>query len=215
MQENYYNWNGHLSVQAEAIITQHKIQAGLTESEAALVQWAVFTCVHRDQPLSFFLYLNLLDKILKSLQSQSIPEEDARMFWDSTKKLLPSCFAIIRKIRKRANDKNAIQQLIAVLKILSKLMELQPPAGTDLFPISLYPWLTTDEEDESPNCDFIGTLTDAVVKGVKDWFNFIIKNNEKRDDSEEETLIYLNKIIQLVRSDLQKAVEYYDKLFQE
>lgn len=209
-----WHWKGNFSVQGDVLLTQHRIQSGLSQTDIALAQWTVYTSVHRDHSLSFSVFSQLLDKIVKPLQLSTVSEDDVRMFWDSTKKLLPSCFATIRKIRKRkVNERIAAQQLLEVLKIISKLSCLEPPEGTDLFPSNMYGWLTYQEE--GPNWDIRGTLDDAVAKGARDWFNYILENNTKQDDTEEETLMYLNKIIQLVRTDLQKAVEFYDKMFQE
>ncbi|KAF2898858.1 hypothetical protein ILUMI_07316 [Ignelater luminosus] len=209
-----WNWKGNFSPQGDVLLTQHKIQSGLSPTDIALAQWTVYSSVHRDHPLSFSVFSQLLDKIIKPLQLSTVAEDDVKMFWDSTKKLLPSCFATIRKIRKRkVNAKVAAQQLLEVLNIISKLSCLEPPEGTDLFPSNMYGWLSYKEE--GPNWDIRGTLNDAVAKGARDWFRYILENNTKQDDTEEETLIYLNKIIQLVRTDLQKAVEFYDKMFQE
>lgn len=58
-------------------------------------------------------------------------------------------------------------------------------------------------------------LTEAVERGAKDWFDHLLENNAVQDDSDDARLKCLVKIVQLVRTDLQKAVEYYDKMFQE
>lgn len=58
-------------------------------------------------------------------------------------------------------------------------------------------------------------LVEAIRKGAKDWFDHLLENNTVEDDSDDAKLKCLVKIVQLVRTDLQKAVEYYDKMFQE
>jgi hypothetical protein len=54
-----------------------------------------------------------------------------------------------------------------IFSILSQLATLQPPEGTDLFPPSIYGWLTINENE--PNCDIHGTLEVAVTQGAEDW----------------------------------------------
>jgi BAI1-associated protein 3 len=62
--------------------------------------------------------------------------------------------------------------------------------------------------------DLRETLNDAVHSGAKSWFNKVNMESQDPDESDEEKLQYLVRIIQLVRSDLQKAIEFYDKAFQ-
>lgn len=98
-----------------------------------------------------------------------------------------------------------------VLKILHKLSVLDVPNTIDLFPENLYGWL----RDTDSKLTIHDVLQQAVIQGASDWFVHILDNNECKDKSEETTLQHLIKVIQLVRSDLQKAVEYYDRIFVE
>lgn len=87
------------------------------------------------------------------------------------------------------------------------------PTNIDLFPQNLYPWITFHGEE--PNCDIQGTLQDAISKGASDWLNYLIENNKSRADTALARLQNFIELLQLVRSDLQKAIEFYDKLFIE
>lgn len=44
-------------------------------------------------------------------------------------------------------------------------------------------------------------------------FEHILSNNSPDTESDEDAVRYHIKIIQLIRADLQKAIDYYDKLF--
>lgn len=59
------------------------------------------------------------------------------------------------------------------------------------------------------------TMTEAIERGANDWFTHLLENNTAHDDSDDAKLKSLVKIVQLVRTDLQKAIEIYDKMFQE
>ncbi|XP_044262026.1 protein unc-13 homolog 4B isoform X2 [Tribolium madens] len=205
-------WCGTFSPQGEALLTQHIAQSGLTPPEVALCQWAVYTSVHQNHALSFSLFGKLLEKLLKPLQGGS-NDEDLKIFWDGAKKLLPSCFSVIRKIRKRDfKDKMTMQQLTEVLKILGNIKMLGIPDDVDLFPNNMYSWVTFSEETKR---DILTVVDDAVQQGADDWFNHIMENNVQQSDSDVGRLQYLIQAIQLVKSDLQKALEFYDKLFQQ
>lgn len=208
-----YWWCGTFSPQANSLLTQHIAQSGLTPTEVAVCQFSVFAAIHQSHALSFSLFSNLLERLVKPIQTNGVCEEDVKIFWDGVKKLLPSCFATIRKIRRRnTNEKTTMKQVTEVLKIFNFIGTLEPLKSTDLFPIGLYPWLT---RNEGRKCDFFGTLMDAVSQGARDWLNYILENNKRTDESDVSRMQNLIQIIQLIRSDLQKAIEFYDKHFQE
>ncbi|XP_030758919.1 protein unc-13 homolog 4B isoform X2 [Sitophilus oryzae] len=204
-------WCGNFTYQGQQLLDQHIAQSGLTQTEVELCAYSVYAGVHQNHPLSFTLFSKSLEKLVKPLQTETICEEEVKLFWEATKKLLPSCFSIIRKIRKKGTTEKAVmKQVIEVLKILNYIGILEP-RNIELFPSNLYPWVTF--HGDGPNCDILGTLSDAVSQGANDWLNHLIENNRKPDESELARLQNLIQLIQLVRSDLQKAIEFYDKLF--
>lgn len=206
-------WSGKFSAHGEAVITQHSAQSGLCPTDCALVQWTVYTQIHHDQPLSFVLFEGLLDKLTKPLQAGSFEDLQVKSFWDGVKKLLPSCFSVVRKIRKKtAGDKSNVKMLIDVLSLLSKIAMLEPPEGTDLFPKNVYGWL---KRDDTPSWDIHGTLQEAVFSGAQDWYGHISKLSNESSQTDEDKLLQIIKLIQLVRSDLQRGIEYYEAAFQE
>lgn len=209
-----YWWCGNFSAPAEAILTQHVAQSGLNQNENYLAQWSVYCAVTVEHPLSFTLFNNILEKVAKPLQSGVVKEEDVKLFWDGARKLLPTCFNFIRKLRKKsAGDKVVIKTLREVLKILRKLSTMDVPKCIELFPDNLYGWLKTEED--KTELTLFDVLGQAVNKGASDWFVHILENNECKDKTEEARLQHLIRVIQLVRSDLQRATEYYDRVFQE
>lgn len=104
-----------------------------------------------------------------------------------------------------------MKTLREVLKILYKLSVLDAPESLDLFPVNLYGWLRDDKEKLTIHM----VLEQAVIQGASDWFVHILDNNECKDNTEDTRLQHLIRVIQLVRSDLQRAVEYYDRVFVE
>ncbi|CAH2047152.1 unnamed protein product, partial [Iphiclides podalirius] len=207
-------WCGNFSAPAEAILTQHAAQSGLSQTDNWLAQWSVFCAVTADHPLSFALFNQLLEKIAKPLQSGLVNEEDVKLFWEGAKKLLPTCYSHIRKLRKKtAGDKTVMKTLREVLKILYRLSALDVPESVDLFPVSLYGWLR--ENDDGCKLSIHEVLNQAAVQGASDWFVHILDNNECKDRTEDSRLQHLIRVIQLVRSDLQRAVEYFDRVFVE
>ncbi|CAH1967098.1 unnamed protein product [Acanthoscelides obtectus] len=205
-------WCGTFTPQGEQLLTQHIAQSGLTPAEVALCQYYVYSSIHQSHALNLTLFSNLLEKLVKPLQVGGVSDEDTKLFWDATKKLLPSCFSIIRKIRRKSvTEKAMVKQVVEVLKILNHIHSLEPPrSNIDLFPDTMYPWVTYQDDRTVPT-----VLNDAVAQGANDWLNHILENNNKPEESNVGKLQNMIQIIQLVRSDLQKAIEFYDKFFQE
>lgn len=107
-----YWWCGNFSPQANQLLTQHIAQSGLTQTEVALCSYSVYAGIHQKHPLNFALFSKLLDQLLKPLQTEIVPEEDMKLFWDATRKLLPSCFSIIRKIRKKTTTEKTVMKQV-------------------------------------------------------------------------------------------------------
>lgn len=85
------------------------------------------------------------------------------------------------------------------------------PESIDLFPANYYGWL----RNEGRKMTILEVLNQAANQGASDWFVHILDNNECKDKTEESRLQHLIRVIQLVRSDLQRAIEYYDRVFIE
>lgn len=207
-----YQWCGEFDELASTIIRQHAVQSGLTATDETLARWVEFCSVHVDHPLSFILFAQLSNKLQKSITEGLLSSEEVKHFWDATKKLLPSCLNSIRRLRKLTNcDKNTLNQLVGIVTTLKCLMPLRAPEGTDLFPSSIYGWLSNPTEE--PNCDIEAVLSDAVKQGAEDWLCYVMENNTLDGPSDEDRLKHVIKLVQFVRSDLQKAIEYHDKIF--
>lgn len=136
-------WAGKFSAQGEAVIAQHSAQSGLTCNDCALAQWSAFTTVHSSHSLAFKLFEKLLEKLLRHIQTAELTSDELKMFWEGVRKLLPSCFSVLRNIRKRtAGDKNSVKILNEVVSIISIVGKLTPPAEFDLFPRNVYGYLS-------------------------------------------------------------------------
>ncbi|XP_077293918.1 C2 and C2B_Munc13-like domain-containing protein staccato isoform X3 [Arctopsyche grandis] len=206
-----YWWAGNYSVHAEALISQHSAQSGLGLKENNMAQWTVFCAIHADHPLSFALFNTILNKLMKPLETNQLGDDEVNLFWDGVRKILPSCYSIIRKLRKKTTgDKNVLKILKDVLILLCMLSEMKVPDGFDLFPEKLYGWL---KQGEGVKNDVREVMLQAIHQGATEWFMEITENIEANSETEEGRLQNLIKIIQMVRSDLQRAVEYYDKCY--
>ncbi|XP_052857968.1 protein unc-13 homolog 4B isoform X2 [Drosophila gunungcola] len=210
---NYW-WSGKFSPNAELIRSQHAAQSGLTPFDCALSQWHAYSTIHETHKLNFTLFNSILDVVVPVITYMQNDSEDVKTFWDGVRRLLPSCFAVLRKLRsKNTSDKNIIKALNVVLDILKKIKELEVPESVDIFPKSVYGWIHTIDTDESCNIDT--AINDAINTGTKEWLEHIVEGSRqsKNNETDDEKLQYIIKLIQMVRSDLQRAMEYFDKIF--
>ncbi|XP_037732487.1 protein unc-13 homolog 4B isoform X1 [Drosophila subpulchrella] len=210
---NYW-WSGKFSPNAELIRSQHAAQSGLTPFDCALSQWHAYSIIHETHKLNFTLFNSILDIVVPVITYMQNDSEDVKTFWDGVRRLLPSCFAVLRKLRsKNTSDKNIVRALNEVLDILKKIKELEVPESVDIFPKSVYGWLHTNDTDETCNIDT--AIVDAINTGTKEWLEHIVEGSRqsKNNETDDEKLQYIIKLIQMVRSDLQRAMEYFDKIF--
>ncbi|KAH8410713.1 hypothetical protein KR215_009957 [Drosophila sulfurigaster] len=210
---NYW-WNGKFSSMAEAIRTQHAVQSGLSPYDCAVSQWHAYSTVHETHKLSFTLFNSILDILVPTINCLQNDSEDVKIFWDGAKRILPSCFSVLRKLRlKNIGDNKILKALSDVLDILAKIKTFEIPPEIEIFPSTVYGWIENVNCEESNNIDTI--IVDAINNGAKDWFEHIMEGSKqvKDNQNDEEKLQYLIQIIQMIRSDLQRAMEYFDKLF--
>ncbi|XP_047346149.1 protein unc-13 homolog 4B isoform X9 [Vespa velutina] len=206
-----YCWCGRWSGPAEALILQHSAQRGLLARNIALAQWIEYARIHQEHPLNFMVFNKLIVDLLRPMDNGLFSTDETKLFWDATRKLLYSCLNSIRKIRRFIlGDKNATTQLSAILGILSSIATLKIPEDFDLFLAKMYPWFP---EPDGTKLDVIRGLENTVIQGGVEWFEHIASNTTPETKSDEDTLRYYIKVIQLIRADLQRSIDYYDKLF--
>ncbi|XP_058974958.1 protein unc-13 homolog 4B isoform X3 [Musca domestica] len=208
---NYW-WCGKFSSNAETIRLQHAVQSGLSNFECALSQWSVYATIHEEHPLSFTLFNSILDNLVPVLKCQLNESDDVKIFWDGVKRILPSCFTVLRKIRaKNWSDKQILKTLCEVLDIMSKIKMLDQPQNIELFSPNVYGWISRPNDE----CTIDSVVIDALHSGTMEWLEHITEANRKKWDhmSDDANLQYLIKVIQMIRSDLQRAMEYFDKHF--
>lgn len=208
-------WSGKFNVQAESIITQHSAQSGMTSFSCSIAKWSVYTIIHQEHPLAYSLFIDLLEKVVPTIQTLQDNDEVKKLFWDGCKHLLPSCFSTIKKIRnKAATDKNSVKTLAEVITIISKITSLEIPITVDLYPRDVYGWCKPEIDEGRMEVETV--LKHCVEAGAMEWFEHINENGTgKTGDDDEQQLEYLVKLIQLIRTDLQKALELYAKIFEQ
>lgn len=210
-----YWWSGKFSDQGEAVIAQHSAQSGITPNVRALAQWSAYTTIHANHPLAFKLFENLLEKLQKHINSPDISTDDVKLFWEGARKLLPSCFSVIRNIRKKtSSDKNSIKILSEVLSVVQSIALLKIPKDIDLFPKNIYGWLNKPNISIQ-DIDIYGVVEEAIRTGAQDYLYHVNEIQDINQKNDEENLQNIIKVTQLVRSDLQRGLEFYEKLFKE
>ncbi|XP_016841256.1 protein unc-13 homolog 4B isoform X1 [Nasonia vitripennis] len=209
-----HSWAGSWSASAEVVVLQHAVQRGMTPEMVSLARWIEFATIHQDHQLSFGLFLQLANDLVNAVKSGgTFSDEETRLFWEASKKVLHSGLNMLRKIRRLQIDKEStMKQLIAILRLVSTLSRLDVPGNVNLFPSKMYSWFPPEILDDD-RVSVPEALEYAVIRGGAEWFDYIVAKNNLEGDTDEEALKYHIKIIQLIRIDLQRAMEIYEKLF--
>ncbi|KAM8703190.1 hypothetical protein ACLKA7_007899 [Drosophila subpalustris] len=96
---------------------------------------------------------------------------------------------------------------------MAEAIRKQHAVQSGLSTFEFYGWIESGDSEEPYTID--NAIVDAINSGAKEWLEYIIEGSKqsKDNESDENKLQYLIQIIQMVRSDLQRAMEYFDKLF--
>ncbi|XP_055586085.1 protein unc-13 homolog 4B-like [Uranotaenia lowii] len=210
-----YWWAGKFTTAGDAILKQHAICADLTECEKVLTYWNVYTTVHVTYPIAFGLFENLLEKVCSFIKTGSLSTEgeDIKRFWAGARSLLPSCYAVIIKLRKRiAGDKDIVKTVISVLHILAKVDSIRTSCDGPLFQPEKYEHFKHKLE-QNPEISIRDVTLMAVRTGAKTWFDQAVTSSTKANFSDEEKLQNFIQLIQLLQSDITRAKTYYDGSF--
>lgn len=209
-----YWWSGKFTSPGEAILKQHAICADLSDCEKALIYWNAYTTVHTSYPIAFSLFEGLMNKIYAYISSNAVDSDDLRKFWIGAKKILPSCFAVIIKLRKRiAGDNDIVKTVTSVLHMLTKLERIRNTCDIDLFNPGDYEYFKHKIE-QNPQIQISEVTLLAVRTGARIWFDQAVKDVMKPNSSNEEKLNNSIKLIQLLLSDIKRASTYYKATFQ-
>lgn len=108
-----------------------------------------------------------------------------------------------------------MKMLTESLSILSVIGTQTPPSDTDLFPKKVYGWLNKSNGVNFKTLDIRTVIEEAIRSGAQDYLFQINEIRDVHQENDEENLQNIIKITQLVRADLQRGVEFYDRLFSE
>ncbi|XP_058467943.1 protein unc-13 homolog 4B-like isoform X2 [Malaya genurostris] len=208
-----YWWSGKFTAAGEAILKQHALCADLCEMQKTLIYWNAYTSIHITYPIAFSLFEIILGKIWTFIKNGSLDEPKLKAFWCGAKKILPSCFAVIMKLRKRiAGDKDIVKTVISVLNILSMVDNIKSTCSIDLFSPDDYEYFKYRIQ-QNPNITIHEMILLAVQKGAKNWFDGSVTNTTKSTFSDEEKLRNAIQLIHLLQSDIMRATTYYNNPF--
>lgn len=201
-----YDWRGQFSDLGEAIFAH----SGHTKNPRAhaLAQWSEFTAFHSTHPLSLELFENLLMALLPFLKCHKITmQNELHIFWDGVKKLIPSCFSVLRNSQRRSDaDMESLQKSLSILATINGFTT--PSNGIDLFPTKIYGWL-----DKTINDSISNAVEQAIRSRAQDYLLKITEFQFVHQENIESNLTNIIKVMDLIDVDLQQAADVYNKLF--
>ncbi|XP_014244942.1 protein unc-13 homolog 4B isoform X2 [Cimex lectularius] len=202
-------WDGTFTGPADVILRQHAAQSGLRPADERMAQWVEYIRLHVNQPLNFRLLSSIITSIVDPLHNGLYSDDEIRLFWDGTKRLLPSIFGNLRKYRKVPQaEKTVNSQLDSMLNIIAELLKLDQPDNIELFPKSVYGWIPCEKIN-----DISFVLNEAIKQSALEWFQHLVENNKLMENSKESKLQQAIKVVQSIKTDIQKSIESLDKAF--
>ncbi|XP_055524424.1 protein unc-13 homolog 4B-like [Wyeomyia smithii] len=208
-----YWWSGKFTAAGEAILRQHALCADLCDIQKTLIYWSAYTTVHATYRIAFSLFENLLNKICIFIKSNNVKQDDLKTFWSGVRDILPSCFAVIMKLRKRiAGDKDIVKTVISVLNILSLVDSIRETCDINLFSVQDYEHFNYQLQ-QNPHITIHDITVLAIQKGAKLWFHEAITKMALVTLLDEEKLSNCIGLIQILQSDIMRASSYYNEPF--
>lgn len=189
-------WTGNFSPIAKAIIRQHHGQNGLTKLDVAFAQWIVYAKIHQKRPISFEVFNKILLVLNEPMKSGKWKdEEDLSSFSESTKLLLPSCFATVGDLHAQLPEDLA-KQLMHALSIIATAFILDPKLT------SILPSLVTKSVQQKRPLEFFSNFRE-VLKIIETSFknlNQPITPDIKQiiDDVSEKLVLYGSTTSELI-----------------
>lgn len=88
------------------------------------------------------------------------------------------------------------------------------PIKKDMYLFDVFRWLNKSSVNMKA-LDIYSVVEEAIRSGAQDYLFQINEIRDVNQDNDEENLQNVIKVTQLVRADLQRGLEFYDKLFKE
>lgn len=79
----------------------------------------------------------------------------------------------------------------------------------------LYRWLGNKPNIDLKTIDIHGVVEEAIRSGAHDYLFHVNEISQVNNEKSEDNLQDIIKVTQLIRADLQRGLEFYDKLFKE
>lgn len=201
-----YDWRGQFNNLGEAILAH----SGHTANVRAhtLAQWSEFTAFHTVHQLSLELFENLLMVLPSIFKCNEITQNEMHIFWDGVKKLLPSCFAVLRNSQhKHDTDMESFTKSLSIVSTINRFTA-QPPHDFELFPTKIHGWL------DKCNGSISSAVEQAIRSRAQDYLLKITEFQFVHQENIESNLMNI-KVMDLIEMDLQQVTDVYNKLFMQ
>ena len=114
-----YGWKGAWSACGSLVLNQHAAQRGMKREHIVLARWCELATVHQEFPLNFEVFRELAQELHSCVKSAMYSDEETRLFWEATGKVLHSGLNALRKIRRLSIEKEEVMsQLAAILRLV-------------------------------------------------------------------------------------------------
>ncbi|TNM96892.1 hypothetical protein fugu_015050 [Takifugu bimaculatus] len=193
-----YNWNGQVCPAAWTVLTHHAVQTDLPSLQQAIIRWQCYSSHHRTQRVCYSLLLRLLRSIDAEWDPGMVRGDLERQLSDSFRLYTEHCLCLMKNMRQvfPCASAAAITRFELMLRGIGYMQNMR--AFKSVCPLR-----------NELHLD----ITTAVKKGSSEWYEGLIARYKPEDGSLEEQLKKLVHIVDYVCADVQRAQNFYNKLF--
>ncbi|XP_040580539.1 protein unc-13 homolog 4B [Lepeophtheirus salmonis] len=197
-----FTWNGSFSEESVKILAQHAVQGRLTGAETALARWLVYAHTHCDLPLSYAIFVPILEKLNYALKNDLLEPEEESRFYEVASVFVCHGLEFIKKHRRYiANDAKYVIQVEHIVKCLSLL------------------YAEASKAESEDNTRYIGDIPQlvyvAVEESIQDWYAFIQKEMPMDNNRALKIKTLISLVHILTTSDLKESCMQLHSLFKD
>ncbi|XP_064637155.1 BAI1-associated protein 3-like isoform X4 [Lineus longissimus] len=230
-QDAKYRWDGELPQAAQTILHQHAIQGDITEVQRAMCRWAAYSKKHLEHPFDYEVLYRLLEDLDSVWEPSALSREEDKdeegneeekernakkspygtnrprktqeeSLAESFNLFIEFCLGLLRKLRQvfPAANRAAQVRLDFMLRCLAKIYQMSVFRKCCPFQKELH-----------------SEIVAVLKKGNLEWYEkqYSITRPQTNVKGEDEIVVSLSELTNIINTDCQKSLLYYDKSFEK
>lgn len=187
------------------LLFQHACQNNLNHQEQRLIKWTVYSELQENEQL---ISHEKLDRTLHKRERPSmfhiLEDNEKKIFWRSTSRLLTPCLDFIRDLRTK---RDAHDELKSTLYTLRMMIKFKTSEDSRIFTRLDHGWLGAIYR-----VDILYTVEQILTTSSNDHFDASVDYEVLESNDPEQKINHCIELVKMTRADVEQ-LSYQDSLF--